>query len=329
MIAEVIVEAAVSLGAFGLAFGAGLAIASKKFYVYVDPKEIAVNDVLPGVNCGACGYPGCGGFAHAVVVGDTEVNGCIAGGSSVTESIATVMGVAAIAKEKMVAHPMCHGGLKHAVERFDYDGIGHCKAAVLVANGFKGCTHGCLGLGSCKIACPFNAIVINDDHIPEIHPERCTGCGKCVEVCPKNIMELVNPNKNKVYIQCRSHERGKVVKSKCTVGCIGCKACHKFCPYDAVIFENNLAQIDYSKCRSCGVCAVKCKPNTILDTVPTRTKAVVIAERCTGCGACTTVCAFKAPSGEEGHVHKIDEGKCIGCGACIDKCPEKTIVRKL
>ena len=323
-----ILEAAISLGAFGLAFGAGLAIASKKFYVYVDPKEVEVGDALPGVNCGACGFPGCSGFAHAIITGDAEVNGCIAGGSSVTDSIAKIMGVDAVAKDKKNAKPICNGGI-HTIERFDYDGINHCKAAFLVANGFKGCTFGCLGLGSCQISCPFNAIEIGESRIPTINPDRCTGCGKCVEVCPKHIMELVSINKNKVFVLCNSHEKGKAVKSKCTAGCIACKACHKFCPYGAIIFEDNLARIDYTKCRSCGVCAAKCPTKSILDTVPSRTKAHIIPDRCTGCGTCVTACAFKAPTGEEGQLHEINDEKCIGCGACIDKCPEKTIIRKV
>ncbi len=323
-----LVEAAISLGAFGLLFGAGLSLASKKFYVWVDPKEVEVDEALPGVNCGACGLPGCSAFAHAVVAGKAEVNGCIAGGSTVTDSLALIMGVSADAREKMIAKPMCSGGLLNAKERFAYDGIEHCKAAILVANGFKTCTYGCLGFGSCKIACPFNAIEIDENHIPVVHPERCTGCGKCVEVCPKNIMEMVS-DKSKVHVLCRSQDKGKAVKAKCAIGCIGCKICEKKCPYDAIIFENSIARVDYTKCRNCGVCAAKCPPKVILDMVPPRTHAYVNAAKCTGCGVCAQVCEFKAPLGEEGKKYTIQEEKCHGCGVCIEKCPEKTISRKI
>ncbi len=322
-----IIEAAISLGAFGLIFGAGLSIASKKFAVWIDPKEEEVFEALPGVNCGACGLPGCSSFAHAVIIGKAEVNGCIAGGSTVTEALAKIMGVDAVARVKMIAKPMCNGCLKNAGERFVYDGLGHCKAAILVASGFKSCTHGCLGLGSCRIACPFNAIEIDENHIPRINPNRCTGCGKCVEVCPKNIMELVSEN-NKVYVLCRSQEKGKLVKSKCSAGCIACRICEKKCPYGAIIFENNIARVNYELCRNCGVCAVKCPSKSILDTMPPRAK-VFITDKCKGSGVCATVCEFKAPVGEEGQIHTIDEEKCVGCGVCVEKCPEKAIIRKI
>lgn len=323
-----IIQAAVSLGAFGLVFGAGLAIASKKFAVWVDPKELEIGAALPGVNCGACGFPGCSGFAHAVASGKAEVNGCIAGGSTVTAAIAQILGVEATAREKIIAKPMCNGGLINAKERFIYDGIEHCKAAILVSSGFKGCTYGCLGLGSCSIACPFNAIEMGENHIPQVNLERCTGCGKCVEVCPKNIMELISFEKSKEFILCRSQDKGKDVKSNCSVGCIGCKICHKNCFYNAIIFENNLARIDYTLCRNCGVCAAKCPTKSIIDTLPPRMRAYITAERCTGCGTCAKVCAFKAPSGVEGQIHTIDRNKCIGCGVCVEQCPEKTIHRK-
>lgn len=323
-----IVEAALSLGFFGLLFGAGLSLASKKFYVWVDPKEIEVGEALPGVNCGACGLPGCASFAHAVVAGTAEVNGCIAGGEAVVHSLAAIMGVEAVAKDKKIARPMCNGGLVNAKDRFIYDGVEHCKAAVLVSNGFKSCTFGCFGLGSCKISCPFNAIEINENHIPVVNPDRCTGCNKCVEVCPRHIMELISLDNDKVFVLCRSQDKGKAVKANCTVGCIGCKICDKNCPYDAIIFENSIARINYEKCRDCGVCAAKCPTKSIIDTMPVRAKAYIVQEKCTGCGECAKVCAFKAPVGVEGKLHNITEDKCIGCGVCIEKCPEKAIIRK-
>ena len=58
------------LGGLGLVLGIGLAIASKVFYVKVDTKIEDIQKILPNANCGACGFPGCAGFAEAIVNGE-------------------------------------------------------------------------------------------------------------------------------------------------------------------------------------------------------------------------------------------------------------------
>ena len=50
----------------GLVLGLGLAIASKVMAVPVDEKEEKITEVLPGANCGACGFSGCAGYAAAL-----------------------------------------------------------------------------------------------------------------------------------------------------------------------------------------------------------------------------------------------------------------------
>jgi electron transport complex protein RnfB len=58
--------AAVVIGAIGIIIGVLLGIASEKFKVEVDEKEILVRAELPGNNCGGCGFPGCDGLAAAI-----------------------------------------------------------------------------------------------------------------------------------------------------------------------------------------------------------------------------------------------------------------------
>lgn len=249
------------LGGLGLLFGIVLSLASKAFAVEVDPKVEAIREVLPGANCGACGFPGCDGLASAIAKGQAPVNGCKVGGESVSDKIGDIMGVKADTGEKFVAKVMCQGSSCNANQKYIYNGIEDCKAANIVAGGSKSCQYGCLGYGTCKSVCQFGAIEIVDG-IAEIDPEKCTSCGQCIEACPKGIIKLV-PYKQKVIIKCNSKEFGKAVKDKCQIGCIGCQMCVKTCPKEAIVFENNLARIDYEKCVGCGLCAQKCPTGAI------------------------------------------------------------------
>lgn len=178
------------IGGLGLIVGIGLAVASKVFYVYVDPKILAVEDALPGANCGGCGLPGCSSNAEAIVAGKAAPNSCVAAGPDVAEAIAAILGVAIEAKEPDIARPGCTYGVQNADTKYIYDGLSDCRAAVLLGGGMKVCNIGCLGLGSCARACPFDAIVMGEDNLPKVDEKKCTGCGTCERVCPKHIINL-------------------------------------------------------------------------------------------------------------------------------------------
>ncbi len=184
------VEALLMMGGLGLVVGCGLAVASKVFYVYVDPKILAVEEVLPGANCGGCGLPGCSANAEAIVRGKAAPNSCVAAGPDVAEAIAELMGVAIEAKEPDVAKPGCFYGVEKAALQFAYEGVRDCRAAALHGGGMKVCRIGCLGLGTCERACPFNAITMGPQGLPVVDEKRCTGCGTCERVCPKQIITL-------------------------------------------------------------------------------------------------------------------------------------------
>jgi NADPH-dependent glutamate synthase beta subunit-like oxidoreductase len=178
------------MGGLGLVVGVGLAIASKIFYVYVDPKVLAVDDALPGANCGGCGLPGCSSNAEAIVAGKAAPNSCVAAGPETAEAIAAILGVSVEAKEPDIALAGCTYGLAEADTKFAYNGMNDCRAAALLSGGMKVCTIGCLGLGTCAKVCPFDAITMGPEGLPVVHEGRCTGCGTCERACPKHIITL-------------------------------------------------------------------------------------------------------------------------------------------
>jgi formate dehydrogenase (NADP+) beta subunit len=184
------IEAVFMMGGLGLFVGVGLAMASKIFYVYVDPLIVAVDEALPGANCGGCGLPGCSANAEAIVTGKASPNSCVAAGPDVAEAIAAIMGVAIEAKEPDIAKPGCTYGLETADIKYFYDGLGDCRAAALINGGMKVCRIGCLGLGTCAKVCPFDAITMGTDGLPIVDEIKCTGCGTCERVCPKHIITL-------------------------------------------------------------------------------------------------------------------------------------------
>lgn len=183
-------SAIIALGGLGLVVGVGLAVASKVFYVYVDPKILAVEDVLPGANCGGCGFPGCSANAEAIVEGKSPPTSCVAGGPELAEQIAALLGVSVEAVEPDFARPGCYYGTADAALKYTYLGVQDCRAAALLSGGMKVCGIGCLGLGTCVRACPFDALSMGPDHLPVVDEKKCTGCGTCERICPKNIIRL-------------------------------------------------------------------------------------------------------------------------------------------
>lgn len=259
-----IIIATVVVSAVGLFIGLFLGIAGIKFAVEIDEKEEAVLGVLPGNNCGGCGYPGCSGLAAAIAKGEAPVNACPVGGEPVGKQIAEIMGVEAGESTRMVAFVKCQGDCEKAKVDYEYTGVEDCAMLSFVPNGGpKSCNYGCLGYGSCVKACPFDAIHVKNG-IAVVDKEACKACGKCVAACPKNLIELI-PYEAKYVVACSSKEKGPVTMKECSVGCIGCTLCAKNCPNDAVTIENFLSTIDQEKCEGCGICMEKCPKKTIVE----------------------------------------------------------------
>lgn len=252
-----IIIAVAAVGVISIIIGIILSIAEKAFHVEVDEKEVAVREVLPGSNCGGCGYAGCDSLAKAIASGDAPVSACPVGGQEVAEKVSAIMGKELGDMKRMVAYVKCDGNSEKRQMNYNYIGIDNCAyAAKMPGSSPYACEFGCLGYGSCARVCDHRAIRIIDRKAV-VDESLCVACGKCLRVCPHNLIELV-PADSKYRVQCSSFAKGKDVRNACTAGCIGCGLCFKNCPNDAIIFENNIAKIDYSKCTKCGLCAEKC-----------------------------------------------------------------------
>ena len=257
------------MGGLGVIFGALLAFASEKFYVAVDERQSKIREILPGANCGGCGYPGCDGYAEACVSGAAQPNKCAAGGPDVAAKIAEILGVTAEAAEPMVAFVKCHGTYDKTVKDCVYMGFDDCRsAAVVPGKGPASCTYGCLGFGTCVKVCQFDAIHVKDG-VAVVDREKCVGCGTCAAECPRGVIALV-PKKSKVQVGCSNPLKGPFVKKVCSTGCIGCTLCVKACPKQAISMQGNLAVIDPALCVNCGLCVSKCPAKAIVDMRPPR-----------------------------------------------------------
>lgn len=252
-----IIIAVAALCILSIIIGVVLSIAEKVFHVDVNELELAVREVLPGSNCGGCGYAGCDSLAKAIANGDANVSTCPVGGKPVAEKIAAIMGQEVGEIEKKVAYVKCDGTCEKREKDYNYFGIDSCAyAAKMPGSSPYSCKYGCLGYGSCAKVCDHRAIRIIDNKAV-VDEELCIACGKCMRACPHNLIELI-PATAKQRVQCSSLTKGKDVRNACTAGCIACGLCAKNCPSDAIVIENNVAKIDYSKCTQCGTCVEKC-----------------------------------------------------------------------
>lgn len=246
-----------------------LFLVAKKFKVEEDPRIDEVEKILPGANCGGCGFAGCRGLSEALVKRD-DISSlfCPVGGAETMKRAADYLGKAAPEREPMVAVVRCAGTCENRPKVNRFDGASSCVIASSLYAGETGCSYGCLGLGDCAVKCDFGALSINPETgLPEVDEEKCTACGACVKACPKGIIELRKkaPKGRKVYVSCVNKAKGAVARKACKVACIGCSKCAKACPFDAITVENNLAYIDFTKCKMCRKCVVECPTGAIVE----------------------------------------------------------------
>ncbi len=272
---QTILYAVLTLGVVAAAFATILYLVARRFAVEEDPRVAEVTDMLPGINCGACGFPGCSGMAVAFVEaadsGDISSLSCPPGGSETMTAIGEYFGLEVGSAKETVAVLRCGGSCTTAPAKTTYDGPASCALAHQTFVGESGCSFGCFGLGDCEIACPFDAIAINPETgLPVVDQQKCTSCNACVEACPRKLFEIrpVGRRNRRVVINCRNTEPALVAKKNCSVACIGCGLCKKTCDgiVQAISVENNLAYIDTDKCIACGQCVSVCPTKAIVAT---------------------------------------------------------------
>jgi len=257
----------VSLSVLGLLLALILYWVAQKFKVVEDPRIDDVEAIMPGVNCGGCGYAGCRAFAEGCVKAENlEEMYCPVGGNNVMQKVAKYLGVQVAEKAPQVAVVRCNGTCDNRAKTNNYDGFPSCAVMASLYAGDTDCKYGCLGQGDCELSCKFDALKMDPGTgLPEVDQEKCTACGACVKICPNMIIELRNKGiKNRrIFVSCINKDKGGVAKKACAVACTGCTKCQKVCTFDAITISNNLAYIDYNKCKLCRKCVVECPTQAI------------------------------------------------------------------
>ena len=260
---EEILMPVIVISAVGIIAGLMLTVASKYMAVAVDERVSHVRDVLPGSNCGGCGFAGCDVYAEKVVSGEAKPNLCLPGGHTAVLAIAGALGIDAEAVTPSVAIVKCSGTCHKTDYAIDYQGPPTCVSCNFLYKGRGQCSYSCLGFGDCVNVCTFSAIYMVNG-VPVVDKQKCTGCGMCARACPKALIDTIPADKY-FYVGCSSKDKGGVVRKLCSAGCIGCMKCVKACEQGAITTENYLAHIDPKKCINCGNCAEECPVSVIKD----------------------------------------------------------------
>lgn len=249
------------VGIIGLLAGVILAVASIVMAVPKDETAEALEELLPGANCGACGFSGCPGYAAAMAKGEAKPGLCSPGGAETAQKCAELLGTGNVEVEYKAALVRCLGSYDNTTDKMLYDGIQSCAASSFLAGGATSCRYGCIGMGDCVRACEYGAVSVCNG-VAKIDPHKCKGCSKCIEACPKSLIKFV-PLKTQAVVRCTNCDMGKEVMQVCKIGCIGCMKCEKVCQFDAIHVKDRLAEVDAEKCTGCGECVGACPRNVI------------------------------------------------------------------
>ena len=251
----------------GLVLALVLYIVADRFKVEEDPRIDEVEKVMPGANCGGCGFAGCRAFADAAVKApNLDNNYCPVGGNDVMKKVAAILGYEVKEKAPMVAVVRCNGSCEARPRINEYGGYASCRVKAALYAGDTACAFGCLGCGDCVAACAFGAISMDPaTGLPVVDESKCTACGACAKACPKSIIEIrpKGPRGMRLYVSCLNRDKGPAAKKARASACIGCGICAKTCTHGAITVENNVAYIDPAKCKLCRECEAVCPTGAI------------------------------------------------------------------
>lgn len=264
---DTIVWTVVLMAAVGLVGSVLLLIVSKKLAIGEDERLTYLTSILPGVNCGACGYPGCEQYAKAMLDG-APPNACTSGGDRVAEELAAFLGVESTGVVQKEAFVACRGSIDHINPHLEFRGVPSCRVFSTLSYTSLSCPFGCLGFGDCAQACSFDAIVV-ENGVARVDTAACTGCGTCASICPRNVISLVEQGSSPTasIVTCKNTMPGAKVRKVCNVGCIGCQKCVKACPTQSIAVENNVARVNAATCIGCGACRETCPTGSIGELV--------------------------------------------------------------
>ena len=256
---------ALVIAAIGLICGVVIYVVFVKLPIRVQgiEKTEELASILPGANCGACGYPGCFGLAQALAR-DPEL---ITKGpcASLLQDAAMVADIEKALGKTIDASALDKRALVHCGGDseiiYDYSGVETCKAASQLLSGYKKCPYACLSLGDCVKICPQGAISIDPERrIAVVDWDKCNGCGLCVAECPKSLIELV-PSGTKITFRCNYQPLRDIKgREKCDFGCTHCRKCFRACEQEAIIWhkERAIPEFDIEKCTLCLKCVEEC-----------------------------------------------------------------------
>ena len=239
----------------GLIVGVAIALVVKYYGVAANPLLEKINELMPGANCGGCGYAGCSAYAQAMAENKARPGNCPSMSPETVKLICGLTGATEDEHVPMTAVVLCSGGCDKATQLAQYNGVNNCRDAAMVEGGAKACAYGCLGLGACAQVCPFGAIEINENHLAVVHSDLCRACGKCVKTCPKHLIKLV-PKSTPLMVFCSSPERGAAKLKACKAACIGCGKCVKNAQEGQMTLDKGLASVNIDNPPSADLAAV-------------------------------------------------------------------------
>ncbi len=255
----------VVLTLLGFIFGFGLSFFSSLFKVEDDGSlKNRIFEVLPKLNCGGCGYPGCLAYAAAIEEKGESISLCAPGSDEVIDAISDITNRKSDGKSvKKIARVFCAGDDLSTKKDFELDIGNDCFTVYAIRNGDRLCKFACVARGNCAKVCPVNAISISSIGRVIVDENLCISCEKCTKVCPTNVIKMV-PINGGFYVACSSHDKGAVVRKNCKKGCIGCDICTKFLKDDnRLVMDNDLAVVKYNNKNNLTETAAKCPVKVI------------------------------------------------------------------